>query len=76
MGQIAAAWMRTKSGIVAPIIGATKMKHLEDGIAALDVDLTQEEITTLEAQYIAHEVVGLSPSYPRSYRSSRQRKAS
>jgi 1-deoxyxylulose-5-phosphate synthase len=59
MGQIAAAWMRTKPGIVAPIIGATKMKHLEDGIASLDVDLTQEEITTLEAQYIAHEVVGL-----------------
>ena len=76
MGQIAAAWMLTKSGIAAPIIGATKMKHLEDGIASLDVDLTQEEITTLEAQYIAHEVVGLSPSYPRSYQSSRQRMAS
>ena len=56
--QVALAWMLSKPGISAPIIGATKMDHLEDAIAAVDVTLTDEEIQRLEGPYRPHEVAG------------------
>jgi len=56
--QIALAWMLSKSVISAPIIGATKMYQLEDAVAALDVKLTPEEITELEAPYQPHLIMG------------------
>jgi aryl-alcohol dehydrogenase-like predicted oxidoreductase len=56
--QVALAWMLTKAYITAPIIGATKPHHLEDAGAALDVKLSETEITKLEESYIPHPVLG------------------
>src|ERR1700756_3779986 len=58
--QIALAWMLAKSEITAPIIGASKPHHLGDALAALDVDLTDEEIKALEEPYEPHPVLGHS----------------
>ncbi len=56
--QIALAWLLQKEPVTSPIIGTTKMSHLEDGLAALSVKLTPEEITFLEEPYVPHPVVG------------------
>lgn len=58
--QIALAWALAKPGITAPIIGATKPQHLADAVAAVDLDLTAEEIARLEAPYVPHAVAGFS----------------
>ena len=58
--QVALAWMLAKPVITAPIIGATKMHHLEDAIAALSVRLSEEEIGQLEELYQPHPVLGHS----------------
>ena len=50
--------MLSKPGISAPIIGATKMAHLDDAIAAVDVQLTSDEIDRLEAPYAPHAIAG------------------
>ncbi|WP_347557531.1 aldo/keto reductase [Robbsia sp. KACC 23696] len=56
--QVALAWVRSQSGITAPIVGASRPGHLEDAIASLDLTLSAEEITSLEAPYVPHAVVG------------------
>ena len=56
--QVALAWMLEKPYITAPIIGASKMQHLEDAIAALEVKLTAEEVTKLEEFYQPHPISG------------------
>lgn len=56
--QVALAWVLQKPGITAPIIGASKMGHLDDAVAALKVKLTAEEIAELEGAYVPHAVVG------------------
>ena len=56
--QIALAWVLQKKPVTAPIVGATKMHHLEDAVAALSVVLTPDEIKTLEASYVPHRVMG------------------
>ncbi len=56
--QIALAWMLHKPGITAPIIGCTKIKHLEEAAATIDIALTEEEIASLEAPYRPHPVLG------------------
>ncbi len=56
--QIALAWMLHKPGITAPIIGASKMSHLEDAVAALDLQMSAEDIAYLEAPYEPHAVLG------------------
>jgi len=56
--QVALAWMLQKDFVDSPIIGATKAKHLDDAVAALDVSLSDEEIDMLEAPYVPHPVVG------------------
>jgi aryl-alcohol dehydrogenase (NADP+) len=58
--QIALAWMLHKPGITSPIIGASKMYQLDEAIAALDIQLTPEEIAQLEAPYVPHPVLGHS----------------
>lgn len=58
--QIALAWLLGKSAITAPIIGATKLHHLTDAVAAVDVTLTPEEIRQLEAPYVPHAVAGFA----------------
>jgi aryl-alcohol dehydrogenase-like predicted oxidoreductase len=56
MAQVALAWMLSKPGITAPIVGATKPHHLEDAVAALSIQLTPEEIQRLEQAYRPHPV--------------------
>lgn len=59
--QIALAWLISHPAVTAPIIGATKLSHLDDAIAAVDVELSDEEIARIEAPYVAHEVRGHAP---------------
>jgi aryl-alcohol dehydrogenase-like predicted oxidoreductase len=56
--HIALAWLLQKKPVVAPIIGATKVSHLEEAIGALSVKLTAEEVAYLEEPYMPHAVVG------------------
>ncbi|MCT1401345.1 aldo/keto reductase [Paenibacillus sp. p3-SID867] len=56
--QVALAWLLQKQPVTAPIVGATKISHLEDATAALSVNLTPEEIASLEEPYVPHRVVG------------------
>ena len=56
--QVALAWMLSKPFVTAPIVGATKMQHLEDAVAAVSVKLTPEEIASLEEPYEPHPVSG------------------
>ena len=55
--QIATAWLLHK-GVTAPIVGASKMQHLEDAIAATQIRLTADEITYLEAPYLPKATAG------------------
>jgi 1-deoxyxylulose-5-phosphate synthase len=56
--HIALAWLLQKEPVTAPIIGATKISHLEEAIGTFSVKLTQEDVTFLEEPYIPHRVVG------------------
>ncbi|GEO25240.1 oxidoreductase [Alicyclobacillus acidoterrestris] len=56
--QIALAWVLQKSPVTAPIVGATKMHHLDDAVASLSITLTPEEIAKLEEPYVPHPVLG------------------
>jgi len=56
--QVALAWMLSRPGVTAPIVGASKLSHLDEAIDTLDVKLTPEECVFLEAIYQPHPVVG------------------
>lgn len=56
--HIALAWLLQKEPVTAPIIGATKISHLEDAVGALSIRLTQEEVAYLEEPYVPHPIVG------------------
>ena len=56
--HIALAWLLQKQPVTAPIIGATKIAHLDDAVGALSVKLTQEDVAYLEEPYVPHPVVG------------------
>jgi 1-deoxyxylulose-5-phosphate synthase len=58
--QIALAWLLQKDGVTAPIVGATKMAHLETAAEALSVQLSKEEVSGLETPYVAHPIAGFS----------------
>jgi aryl-alcohol dehydrogenase-like predicted oxidoreductase len=58
--QVALAWVLTKPAVSAPIIGASKMQHLDDAIAALSITLTADEIRALEAPYRPRAVAGFA----------------
>ena len=58
MAQVALAWVLHNPVVAAPIVGPTKPHHLSDAVAALDVELTADEITTLEAPYTPHAPTG------------------
>ncbi|OED00801.1 aldo/keto reductase [Rhizobium sp. YK2] len=58
--QVALAWVLQKQPVVAPIIGATKLHHIDDALAALDVTLDEHEIEALEAPYVPHQVIAFS----------------
>jgi aryl-alcohol dehydrogenase-like predicted oxidoreductase len=58
MAQVATAWMLSKPGVTAPIIGATKPEHLDDAVAAVELTLSDDEIARLEEPYTPHPVAG------------------
>jgi aryl-alcohol dehydrogenase-like predicted oxidoreductase len=57
--QIALAWLLHKPGVTAPIVGATRIGHLEDALAAEQLSLSEEEIKRLEEPYVPHPVSGI-----------------
>ena len=56
--QVALAWLLGKSAITAPIIGATRLAQLDDAVAALDLQLSPDDVAALEAPYVPHAVAG------------------
>ncbi len=56
--QMALAWLLHKPGVTAPIVGATRLGHLEDALAAAELELSPEEIALLEEPYLPHAVLG------------------
>ena len=56
--HIALAWLLQKDPVTAPIVGATKISHLEDAVGALDFELSTEEVAYLEEPYLPHRVIG------------------
>ena len=56
--QIALAWLLSKPTVTAPIVGVTRLEHLEDALAAVRVVLSQDDIARLEAPYVPHAVAG------------------
>ena len=57
--QIALAWLLHK-GVNAPIIGATRVEHLEEAVGSLDVRLSEDDVKRLEEPYKPHRVLGHS----------------
>ena len=57
--QVALAWLMSRPTVAAPIIGATKLAHLTDDIAAVDIELSEDEVARLEAPYRPHDVKGI-----------------
>jgi aryl-alcohol dehydrogenase-like predicted oxidoreductase len=58
MAQIAYAWVASRPGVTAPIIGASRVEQLDDAVAALDVKLSDEDVAALEAPYRAKPIAG------------------
>lgn len=56
--HVALAWLLQKEPVTAPIVGATKISHLEDAIGALSVKLSQDEVACLEEPYVPHRIIG------------------
>ena len=52
--------MLSKPYVTSPIIGATKEQHLDDAVAAVDLELTAEEIAMMEEAYVPHQVAGFA----------------
>ena len=69
--QLALAWLLHKPGVTAPIVGATKLAHLEDALAAAELTLSVDEIARLEEPYRPHPVLGHSYEGLAEYRLSR-----
>jgi len=57
--QMALSWLLHKPGVTAPIVGATKLEHLEDALAAEELSLSEAQIARLEEPYVPHEVSGI-----------------
>ena len=58
MAQESLAWMLSKPGITAPI-GCTSVKHVEEAVSALDIQLDEDEVKSLESTYVPHIKTGL-----------------
>lgn len=56
--QVALAWLLAQPGVTAPIVGASKLSHVDDAVGALAVKLSADEIALLEASYTPHSVLG------------------
>jgi aryl-alcohol dehydrogenase-like predicted oxidoreductase len=60
MAEVALAWLLARPGVTAPIIGATKLEHLDVAVRAVELELTAEEVARLEAPYRPHAVRGFT----------------
>ena len=58
--QVALAWLLQRPGVTAPIVGATKLGHVEDALAAEQLSLSEEEVAALEEPYVPHAIAGHS----------------
>ena len=58
--QIALAWLLQKPGVTSPIVGATRMEHLDAAVAAFGVQLSPAEVAQLEAPYVPHPIAGFA----------------
>jgi aryl-alcohol dehydrogenase (NADP+) len=56
--QIALAWMFSKDYVTCPILGVTKVEHVEQAVEALDIKLSNDDIENLEESYVPHQVIG------------------
>jgi aryl-alcohol dehydrogenase-like predicted oxidoreductase len=56
--QVALAWVAQQEAVTSPIVGATKLSHLDDAVASLELELTDAELDQLEAPYVPHAVAG------------------
>lgn len=56
--KVALAWLLSKPAVTAPIVGATKLEHVDDAIAAIDLTLAAADVAQLEAPYQPHPVLG------------------
>jgi aryl-alcohol dehydrogenase-like predicted oxidoreductase len=56
--QVALAWLLHRPGVTTPIIGATKLRHLEDALAADELELSEKDMARLEEPYLPHPVLG------------------
>ena len=56
--QVALAWLLAQPAVTSPIVGVTRAQHLEDAVAAVDVELSEDELTELGSAYVPHEVAG------------------
>jgi 1-deoxyxylulose-5-phosphate synthase len=63
--QVACAWILQAPGVTAPIIGATKLKHLQEAIKAVDLKLSEDEIAEVERPYRPHPILGHTQPEPR-----------
>ena len=66
--QIACAWILQAPGVTSPIIGATKPRHVQELISAVDIKLDAEEIAALEAHYQPHPILGHAQPSPKDMR--------
>ena len=56
--QVALAWLLQKDGVTSPIIGASKVAYVDEAVAALDIDLTADEVRQIEERYEVREILG------------------
>lgn len=63
--QVALAWLLSRPGVTAPIVGASRLEQLDDAVGALGVELTADERAELEAPYRPHPVLGFEPTVSR-----------
>jgi aryl-alcohol dehydrogenase-like predicted oxidoreductase len=57
--QVALAWLLKRPGVTAPIVGATKLAHVEDALAASNLSLSDDEVSRLEEPYVPHPISGI-----------------
>jgi 1-deoxyxylulose-5-phosphate synthase len=58
--QVALAWVMSRPAVASPIVGATRLTHLDDAVAAVALELDEEELARLEQHYVAHAVEGFA----------------
>ena len=64
MTEVSLAWLLTK--VTSPVVGATKLHHIEGAAKAVDLELTDEELTYLEEPYVPHPLAGVMAQNKRS----------